>query len=79
MENTLKTILKPFVEYCHSFYGEGGLYDMGASMNVLHKAAVTYVLSPDREADFEGDSFDREQVREVLHRWGFDELAKAKC
>jgi len=78
MENTLKMILKPFVEYCHSFYGEGGLYDMGASMNVLHKAAVTYVLSPDREADFEGDSFDREQVREVLHRWGFQELAKAK-
>ena len=78
MADTLTTLLKPFVEYCHSFYGEGGLYDMGASMTDLYEAAATYVLSPDNEVEFEGDSFDREQVREVLHRWGFQELAKAK-
>ena len=47
-------------------------------MTELYEAAATYLLSPDREAEFEGDSFDREQVREILHHWGFNELAKAK-
>jgi len=48
-------------------------------MTELYEAAATYLLSPDREVEFEGDSFDREQVREILHSWGFNELAKAKC
>ena len=76
MADKLTTFLKPFVEYCHSFYGQGGIYDMGVSMTELYEAAATYLLSPDREAEFEGDSFDREQVREILHHWGFNELVK---
>jgi hypothetical protein len=70
----LHQFLTPFVNYCHSFYGKGGLYDMGASLSQLYEAAATYLLSPDREAEFEGDSFDREQVREILHSWGMNEI-----
>lgn len=72
----LTEFLTPFVEYCHSFYGHGGIYDMGASMTQLYEAAATYLLSPDREAEFEGDSLDREQVREILYSWGLHELKK---
>jgi hypothetical protein len=73
MADQLTQFLKPFVDYCFDFYGTGGIYDMGASHTLLYEAAATYLLSPDREAEFEGDSFDREQVREILHNWGLRE------
>ena len=76
MADTLTKLLTPFVDYCHDFYGSGGIYDMGATRSQLFEAAATYLFSPDREADFEGDSFDREQVREILHRWGLAELKR---
>ena len=54
---------KRFVNYVHKFYGDGGLYPMGATMRQI--AAATQILL-DRRDDVEFDSFDREKVRDIL-------------
>jgi hypothetical protein len=78
MADALTKFLTPFVDYCHSFYGTGGIYDMGATRTQLFEAAGTYLMSPDGE-EFEGDSFDREQIREILTSWGLTEVKGAKA
>ena len=52
----------PFVTYCLEFYGDGGIYDMGATETQVLQVAIDYLQSPDREAPFHGDSFDREMI-----------------
>lgn len=54
-----------FVNYVHSFYGPGGIYDMGATNKMIRTATRLYMETC---ADFEGDSIDRENVREILIR-----------
>ena len=52
-----------FVQYVRSFYGPGGIYDMGATDVMISEATVQYINSG---ADFAGDSFDRENVRDIM-------------
>ena len=49
-------ILEPFVDYCLSFYGEDGLYDMGATKDQVTAATLHHLHTTEHE--FMGDSFD---------------------
>ena len=70
-------MMPAFLDYLHEFYGAGGIYDMGATHTHLCTATMMYISSPDREQSFEGDSFDREQVRSILEdRFGLEEVAR---
>lgn len=56
-----------FIEYCLSFYGEGGLYDMGATREEILAACFLYLTArTDASLNFCGDSVDREGVRDCL-------------
>ena len=52
-----------FVQYVRSFYGPGGIYDMGATDAMIINCTVQYIQSG---ADYAGDSFDRENVRDLM-------------
>lgn len=52
-----------FIRYVKSFYGPGGIYDMGATDDDIIEATFKYIQSG---ADFCGDSFDREHVRDIM-------------
>jgi len=54
-----------FVEYCFSFYGKNGIYDMGATMEQLYFATGVYIGRIGHD-EFEGDSLDRERVSYIL-------------
>jgi len=56
--------MSDFVDYCLIFYGPGGCYDLGATRQEINAA-----LRIHRETStipFEGDSVDREAVRDIL-------------
>jgi hypothetical protein len=53
-----------FYLYVRSFYGTHGLYPMGANLADIIAATDIY-LSRDK-TKFAGDSFDREEVRDIL-------------
>jgi hypothetical protein len=53
-----------FVDYVMDFYGPGGVYDFGAKKADV-AIATCYVMN-NSEIPFEGDSIDREHVRDVL-------------
>jgi len=55
--------LAPFVEYCMTFYGKGGIYDFGASLTDTMKATRQHIKETD---DFAADTVDREAVRDIL-------------
>ena len=53
-----------FLDYCLSFYGEGSMYECGLTPEDLTKAILirkTFNFA----TDFEGDSIDREMVRDI--------------
>jgi hypothetical protein len=53
-----------FLDYCLSFYGEGGMYECGLTPEDLTKAILirkTFNFA----TEFEGDSIDREMVRDI--------------
>ena len=52
-----------FIQYVKSFYGPGGIYDMNATDAMIIDATIQYINSG---ADFAGDSFDRENVRDIM-------------
>ena len=52
-----------FINYVKSFYGPGGIYDMNATDDHIIEATFKYIRSG---ADFCGDSFDREHVRDIM-------------
>ena len=54
-----------FVNYVMSFYGPGGIYDMGATYDMIVDATIQYLTTPDTMWG-DGDSYDREQVRDIL-------------
>lgn len=56
--------LDQFYSYVLSFYGKNGIYDMGATLDEVMEATAKYLKSP--ETKFEGDSFDREHVRDIM-------------
>jgi len=56
-----------FVDYVYSFYGRGGIYDMGAVKRDIQQATQDYLNKPNCNfAAPEGDSLDRENVRDIL-------------
>lgn len=73
-------VLVEFRDYVHSFYGKGGIYDLGCSIPEIEAAIMDYikiVSDPDRFEEWgDGDSLDRERVREILeNNYGFEEIA----
>jgi hypothetical protein len=53
-----------FYHYVRSFYGRDGLYPMGATVHDI--IAATKILVDADPGNFEGDSMDREDVRDIL-------------
>ena len=53
-----------FYQYVRSFYGKDGLYPMGATVPDI--MAATKILIDSVGTAFEGDSHDREDVRDIL-------------
>ena len=53
-----------FIKYCLAFYGPGGLYDLGATYGEI-EAALAERLEDDK-FPFEGDTADRELVRDIM-------------
>jgi hypothetical protein len=63
-ENPMQDFID-FIDYVSTFYGPGGVYDMGVTR--LDVAIATgYYLSGINLSDFAADSIDREHVRDVL-------------
>jgi hypothetical protein len=57
-------MMNQFYLYVRSFYGTQGLYPMGANLADIIKATDIYLSRINTR--FEGDSFDREEVRDIL-------------
>jgi hypothetical protein len=71
--------LAAFLDYCYEWYGQGGVYDHGASHIQIAKCVMAHLDNPDREAEFHGDSLDREQVREWLSSiYGLEEVGNQR-
>jgi hypothetical protein len=56
-------LLSDFYHYVLSFYGENGIYKMGATLDMVMESTKKYINSSD---EFCGDSFDREHVRDIM-------------
>jgi len=56
--------MKAFIDYVLSFYGVGGIYDYNFNIEEVKKAIRIHLL--DGETPFEGDSVDREMVRDIV-------------
>ena len=72
--------LKIFSRYVYSFYGAGGVYDMGVPIEIVRQAIRFLQSKAGSEYRFGapviGDSLDREHVRMVLEeRFGYSELS----
>lgn len=65
-----------FLDYCLDFYGEGGLYECGLTPEELSKA-LKIRKTFNFATEFEGDSIDREMVRDIAliakgqEPWGY--------
>lgn len=57
--------MNEFVEYVFGFYGKGGIYDMDASRDEI-LVATGIRLERDKSISFDGDSLDREKVRDII-------------
>jgi hypothetical protein len=57
------TLMADFYNYVLSFYGENGIYKIGATLDMVMEATQKYINSG---AEFYGDSFDREHVRDIM-------------
>ncbi|HET8688444.1 MAG TPA: hypothetical protein VFM18_17675 [Methanosarcina sp.] len=55
-----------FVDYVLSFYGPGEIYDYGFTREEVETAVKAY--KGEAGATYQGDSFDREMVREIVFR-----------
>ena len=58
-------LMNEFIDYVYSFYGEDGVYDMGATRDNITTATIDYISS-ENSLPFYGDSLDRERVRDIL-------------
>jgi hypothetical protein len=56
-------MMESFYDYVLSFYGDDGIYKIGATRDMVMEATQKYISSG---ADFAGDSFDREHVRDIM-------------
>jgi|TARA_R110000796_G_scaffold205939_1_gene322312 hypothetical protein len=57
--------MSEFVKYVMRFYGKGGIYDFGATEEDI-VIATDIRLKNKPEIPFDGDSLDREIVRDIL-------------
>ena len=57
--------MNEFIDYALSFYGVGGLYDIGATRDEV-LIATGIRIERDKEVDFVGDTVDREKVRDII-------------
>ncbi len=64
--NNTDTQITEFVEYVLSFYGTGGIYDFGATEADVRSALDQRLRSASADCPFEGDSIDRELVRDIM-------------
>ncbi len=56
-----------FYDYVLSFYGNDGIYPMGANLTVVRKATQDLIrILKIQGQEFAGDSIDRELVRDLL-------------
>ena len=57
--------MNEFVKYVLEFYGKGGLYDFGATeQDIIKATGIRLAKRP--ELPFDGDTLDRELVRDIL-------------
>lgn len=56
--------MEQFYSYVLRFYGPEGIYDMGATLDQVMEATAKYIKESD--IPFEGDSIDRENVRDIM-------------
>jgi hypothetical protein len=66
LNRIVKQLHKPmeeFYDYVLAFYGDDGVYKIGATRDMVMEATQKYISSG---ADFTGDSFDREQIRDIM-------------
>jgi hypothetical protein len=56
--------IEEFKVYCSSFYGPGGIWDMSATDEEIDKATKVRLLL--KGVPFDGDSIDRELVRDII-------------
>ena len=56
--------MNDFIDYILIFYGVGGLYDMKATRSEAIKATEIRMIF--KSLPFEGDSIDREWVRDIM-------------
>ena len=54
-----------FVEYVFDFYGDNGIYDMGATRDQIVDA-IKICFDKFGEENFCSDSVDRERVRDIM-------------
>ena len=54
-----------FVDYCMSFYGPGGIYDYDFCKGEI-EVALSYRLISHSDLPFDGDTIDREIVRDIV-------------
>ena len=60
------TNVQEFIDYCLTFYGDKeGLYPMGATPNEI-LVALGVRLERYKHAEFDGDTLDREWVRDIM-------------
>lgn len=64
--------LSTFKHYVNGFYGNGGIYEFNAPKSIIDKACELVAELP----TFQGDTLDRERVREVLQALWFKEVEK---
>jgi len=56
-----------FIEYVYFFYGPGGLYDLGFTVGMDDIARATAIrIRANQHIPFDGDSSDREIVRDIM-------------
>ena len=63
---TTHQTMTDFYDYCLSFYGSDGIYDMNATLDMVIEATAKYLK--EGSIPFDGDSVDRENVRDIMMR-----------
>jgi len=62
--------MKEFVDYVMDFYGASGIYDIGATREEVWQATCIRIKrnadQPLNGISFDGDSLDREAVRDIV-------------
>jgi hypothetical protein len=62
-----KEELNHFIDYVIEFYGPDGIYPMGANRTIVRKATSDVMrIAKIKGQSFLGDSYDREQVRDLM-------------